>query len=382
MAWAKNIRRSEESRVLYDALGSIENPSAEPILLIEIKMQIEQLNLPLDDQRFLMQSQYYRDCVANGIKHKTGKGWIDNASGIEWTDVTINLHNGCQKVSYECEFCYADDLAGSRLGYNGSGDRPKVFGSGKDSSGEWIHASGKDRKGRFNVEYGRAILGDGQIKKAEDNNRKAIKNKSIVFSFTNSMGDVFEDNPAVDKVRPKLFDLIKRTPYIHWLILTKRPHRIAECLPPDWWDYDNGYGNVWLGTSVGAPEFVARFNEHLAKIPCAVRFVSHEPCFGSIHNELDFSKCDLVITGGESFKNQTDQKRRKLQGKVFDIQAARLMRQACTETGTVFFYKQDSALRSKTSKYLDGKTYQNLPMPRISRPLGKRIPLANKVSQS
>ena len=351
--------------------------------VIEIfKMPIEQLNLPLDDQRFLMQSQYYRDCVANGLKHKDGKDWIDDLTGIDWVDVTINLHNGCQKVSYECQFCYAESNSEGRMGFNGSGDRPKVFGSGKDSSGEWIHASGKDKKGRFNIEYGRAILADGQIKKAESHNRKATKNKSIVLSFSNSMGDVFEDNPAVDKVRPQLFDLIKRTPYIHWLICTKRPHRIAECLPPDWWDYDNGYGNVWLGTSVGAPEFVDRFNEHLAKIPCAVRFVSHEPCFGAIHNELDFSKCDWVITGGESFKNQTQQDVRKTQGRVFDMEAARLMRQACSDSGTVFFYKQDSALRRKTSPYLDGKLYQKWPMPRISRPLGERIPLANKVSQS
>ena len=330
-----------------------------------------QLELGLNDNATLMTSGYYRDCVANGLKQSAEgkKDWFGNGSGIQWTDDTVNLHNGCQKVSYECQFCYAESGAQGRMGFNGSGDRPKVFGSGKDSSGNWIHASGKDKKGRFNVEYGRAILADGQIKKAESHNRKATKNKSIVLSFSNSMGDVFEDNPAVDKVRPQLFDLIKRTPYIHWLICTKRPHRIAECLPPDWWDYDNGYGNVWLGTSVGAPEFVDRFNEHLAKIPCAVRFVSHEPCFGAIHNELDFSKCDWVITGGESFKNQTQQDVRKTQGRVFDIEAARLMRQACSDSGTVFFYKQDSALRGKTSPYLDGKLYQNFPMPRISKPV-------------
>ena len=92
------------------------------LVSIEVKIPMEQLNLPLDDQRFLMQSQYYRDCVANGLKHKDGKDWIDDLTGIDWVDVTINLHNGCQKVSYECHFCYAESNSEGRMGFNGSGD--------------------------------------------------------------------------------------------------------------------------------------------------------------------------------------------------------------------------------------------------------------------
>ena len=50
-----------------------------------------------------------------------------------------------------------------------------------------------------------------------------------------------------DAWRPEAWEIIKATPHLQYQILTKRPERILQCLPPDWGE---GYANVWLGISV------------------------------------------------------------------------------------------------------------------------------------
>ena len=61
--------------------------------------------------------------------------------------------------------------------------------------------------------------------------------------FCASLADVF-DNKAPEGARDDLFRLIRATPELDWLLLTKRPQNIIKMLPPDWGD---GYPNVWLG---------------------------------------------------------------------------------------------------------------------------------------
>lgn len=118
--------------------------------------------------------------------------------------------------------------------------------------------------------------------------------------FTCSYSDFFIDK--ADGWRDDAWDVIRRTPWHTWLILTKRPERIMEHLPPDWGD---GWDNVWLGVSVGIQESFHRAWT-LADIPAKVRFISGEPLL----EELDFleekegkSLMDhfhWVILGGES----------------------------------------------------------------------------------
>ena len=65
--------------------------------------------------------------------------------------------------------------------------------------------------------------------------------------FSGSLCDTFEDHPVANQTRPRLWDLIRQTSHLDWLLLTKRPERIAANLPADW---NKGYSNVRLGTSV------------------------------------------------------------------------------------------------------------------------------------
>ena len=107
--------------------------------------------------------------------------------------------------------------------------------------------------------------------------------------FTNSLSDFFDrraDNRKVPSEpmylrtvardaqgkpdfgwRAAAWEVIKNTPKCVYLVLTKRPHRIVECLPPDW---GQGYPNVWLGTSVGCNQTLRRI-DHLRRVPGASR---------------------------------------------------------------------------------------------------------------
>ena len=94
-----------------------------------------------------------------------------------------------------------------------------------------------------------------------------------------SMADVFEDHPDVGPAREQLWSLIEQTPWLNWLLLTKRPELIGRCSP---WSANQWPDNVWLGTSIGLQQHVAPRLEALLSHPAVVRFVSCEPLLGSL----------------------------------------------------------------------------------------------------
>ena len=57
------------------------------------------------------------------------------------------------------------------------------------------------------------------------------------------MSDVFEDREDLIPHRARLFRLIDETPFLNWLLLTKRPENIKRLSP------QLGQPNVWLGVS-------------------------------------------------------------------------------------------------------------------------------------
>lgn len=168
---------------------------------------------------------------------------------IEWADATINFWHGCDKVSAGCKFCYMY----------------------RDKS-----------------RYGQ----DGKNLQRSKNETffRALKWKEPRKIFTCSWSDFFIK--GADEWRAEAWKVIKDTPQHTWLILTKRPERIAQCLPPDW---GKGYPNVWLGVSVEnqktADFRIMKLFENFAKI----RFLSVEPILGPI----DLSKYLAVQIPGD-----------------------------------------------------------------------------------
>ena len=192
-------------------------------------------------------------------------------SSIEWTDHTFNPWWGCTKVSPACQNCYAE-LWAKRTGH-------QVWGKGK------LRRFFNDRHWNEPIIW----------------NEEAAKTKLRRRVFCASMADVFEDNEALNIWRERLWALISITPWLDWLLLTKRPESIEQMVP--WqWDWPK---NVWLGTTVENANYAEKRLPLLLKHPAAVRFLSCEPLLGPIDlrpwfNARKLHPIDWVIAGGES----------------------------------------------------------------------------------
>ncbi len=245
---------------------------------------------------------------------------------IAWTDHTFNAAMGCAKVSDGCKHCYAETLTKNRMGLS-------LWG-----------ANGK-----------RQITSEANWKKPLLWNREARAAGRRALVFCGSLFDVFEAHPTIDGMRPRLWELIRATPWLDWQLLTKRPERIAAHLPADWGD---GWANVWLGTSIEDMRVAARA-DHLREIPATVRFVSYEPALGPL-DALDLTGLDWVIYGGESGPGY----------RSHDLAWPRAMREKCLAADVAFFFKQSSAIRTEMGIHLDGELVRKFPVPRLPVPFG------------
>lgn len=152
--------------------------------------------------------------------------------------------------------------------------------------------------------------------------------------------------------REKLWDLIRQTPWLHWLVLTKRPENIVRMLPSDW-NVDK-YPNVWLGVTCEDKSTLWRMNV-LRAIPAAVRFVSYEPALGPIAHKLNLDGFHWLIFGGES---EPSGKYRPC-----DLQWARDVLTLCRSHGAAFFFKQMHGRRSGLQPDALGRLYHEWPSP-------------------
>lgn len=176
---------------------------------------------------------------------------MGDTTGITWTDHTFNPVIGCTKVSPGCDHCYAETLATTRM--------QRVWGPGAE----------------------RRRTAVANWNKPKQWNRAAIKEGRRHRVFCASMADVFDAEwPA--GVRDDLWQLIRETPMLDWQLLTKRTRAkwILKCLPADW---DNGYPNVWLGSSVENQETAERRIPELLAVPAALHWLSIEPLIGGIN---------------------------------------------------------------------------------------------------
>jgi protein gp37 len=192
-------------------------------------------------------------------------------SQIEWTHHTFNPWWGCQKVSPACDHCYAD-LWAKRMGHRlWEKNSPRRF----FSDSHWREPLKWNEEARLSGHHKRV--------------------------FCASMADVFEQRPDLKSQRLRLWELIDSTPYLDWLLLTKRPQNIARIAP---WGM-NWPANVWLGTSVENQTLAEKRLPFLLKNPAKVRFLSCEPLLGPLDLRSWFRKAgfyaiDWIIAGGES----------------------------------------------------------------------------------
>lgn len=250
---------------------------------------------------------------------------------IEWAHHTFNPWSGCEKVSAGCANCYAAALP-----------------PGMRRHAEW----GKDRP--------RVVASESYWRQPLAWNRAAAKAGERHRVFCASTADVFEANEELDDDRARLFFLIKVTPHLDWLLLTKRPEYAVT-----WWGRQTGQAwpaNAWIGTSVEDQAAADERIPHLLKLPARVRFLSMEPLLGAVdvspwlrrrvvmaHETLtdrmvadgwshpdgqgDHQGLQWVIVGGESGRH----------ARPMHPDWARSLRDQCTAAGVAFFMKQMDA---------------------------------------
>ncbi len=166
--------------------------------------------------------------------------------------------------------------------------------------------------------------------------------------FCSSMADVYEDHPTVNQERPKLWRLIEQTPWLNWLLLTKRPENILKMSPwrtsfPD---------NVWIGTSAGLQKRAEERVPFLLEVPAVVHFLSCEPLLGPLDLTPWLSQLQWVICGGESGTG----------ARPFDLDWARSLRDQCQQHHAHFFFKQvGGRYHNSGGRMLDGRTWDEMP---------------------
>ena len=165
---------------------------------------------------------------------------------------------------------------------------------------------------------------------------------------------MFENRTELDPHRARLWSLIRATPALDWLLLTKRPQLIAKRLPSDWGD---GYANVWLGATAESQVEANRRLPHLLSVRAAVHFVSAEPLLSGVDLSPWLSRdaprrVTWVIAGGESGPK----------ARPSDPSWFRGLRDQCLSSEVSFHFKQwGGKNKKKTGRILDGRTWDEWP---------------------
>lgn len=175
---------------------------------------------------------------------------MSEITGIQWTHHTFNPWSGCAKVSAGCANCYAAALPPSMR-------RGAVWGANNP----------------------RMVASDSYWKSPLAWDRAAAKARERRRVFCASVADVFEDRDDLDVHRLRLAELIRSTPNLDWLLLTKRAEAIERRAAPMWTTWPR---NVWLGVSVENQAAADERIPHLLRVPAAVRFLSMEPLLGGV----------------------------------------------------------------------------------------------------
>jgi protein gp37 len=163
---------------------------------------------------------------------------MGNTSSIQWTDATWNVARGCTKVDEDCKYCYM---------YRDSFDAT-----------------------RYNP------LEIVRTKTVFDLPLK-LKEPSLIF--TSSLTDFF--HPAIDGYRNEAWDIIRKCPQHTFQILTKRPERITDHLPPFWNEIND---RCWMGTSIGSnnSERAKQLIRARLLAPIKTIFLSLEPLYSPL----------------------------------------------------------------------------------------------------
>jgi len=296
-------------------------------------------------------------------------------TGIEWCDSTFNPWMGCTKVSPACDHCYAerDTKRFGRVEWGAGKSRVRTSAANWKLPERWndkpFYACSCGARGESVFPCSASGYCDGIVAPA----RRRV--------FCASLADWLDNEVPIEWL-VDLLDLIRRTPNLDWLLLTKRIGNwhgrllaamkwIEDHQRPinndlhGWileWVAGNPPANVWVGSTVINQAEADRDVPKLLAVPARVRFLSIEPMLGAVdlrdlsttaaehatglpvfidalggdtHTadsvlETNEPRIDWIIAGGESGPH----------ARPASLEAARSLRDQCAEAGVAFLWKQ------------------------------------------
>jgi protein gp37 len=248
-------------------------------------------------------------------------------TAIEWATHSFSMWWGCTRIENDpacgpcAEFpdgavCYAETLS-KRFGYSETGSHFPIWGAHEQ----------------------RRFFGEKHWNEPLEWNAKAAKSGKRARVFCMSMGDWAEGRPDQAEHLERLWRMILITPWLDWLMLTKRPQLIAKlcrlCVRDLW-----HVPNIWQGTTAVTQKWIDIRWPHLRDVEAEIKWFSIEPMMERIELPQDFLALGprgWVICGGQSGNKSVQ----------MNADDARYLRDQCSEAGLPFFMKQMSG-RTKT----------------------------------
>lgn len=298
---------------------------------------------------------------------------------IEWCQHTFNPWWGCAKVHEGCTHCYAEAFSKrtGRAVWGPNGTRVMTSPSNWREPIKWNREAGAaGQRARVFCASMADVFEDTDIPvttggKDADELRacnscgwigflpvilRQLAKRTNIYGCPQCDTDPDTRPATLADIRPQLFRLIDSTPWLDWLLLTKRPENIRRM-----WPLDDGEptpifpgapgklgeptpckvrrhrGNVWLGTSVSSQDSTDGIEPLLSCRDLApVLFLSAEPLVGSLdlglRNWPERRLVDWVIVGGESGPG----------ARPCNVRDVRFIVEDCRAAGVACFVKQDS----------------------------------------
>lgn len=248
-------------------------------------------------------------------------------TSISWAGSTWNCITGCTPISSGCANCYAKRMT-RRL-------------------------QKMQRQPKYAAGFDQVVCHTGCLEEPYG----FTSGKTV---FVNSMGDTFHKDVRIAFLR-EMFLVMNELPELTFLVLTKRPDRMARLADKLPWS-----DNIWAGTTIEDAAYVDRA-DHLRNVPAKVLFLSVEPLLGNLTN-LNLDDVGWLIAGGESGPG----------ARPCDVDAVRDLRDQAVARDIPFHFKQWGTLSSnpdsfdptakenggdaKGGRTLDGKVWAEFPL--------------------